>query len=170
MAYAQPQDLLNRYDNRQLSQFLNDTGNVVLPENLLIDGILQTALDTAAGMIDSDCFKGQRYLLTDLQSLTGVDLEFLLMLNCDLAFGLLAQRRGFDTSAIPQFQRALEHLVDLRHGEIVFVTPTQQQAIDGNATSEFPSCQVISQLNLARDYAQNFFPVRRDQNTTPADI
>lgn len=162
MSYAAPADFLKRYDYRILGQLVTDTGTAVTPTALLNDPNLQAALDDASGMIDSAVLVSNRYGIADLTALTGQDQAFLLRLTCDLAFVLLQERRGaVDVKDLPQYQATMQTLQWLRNGERIFAVP--QNELDGNPTYEFVSVQKYADLDLARDEAGRFFPLRREQ-------
>lgn len=138
MSYAQPSDLIARYDARRLGDLVKDDGTRATASALLTDTNLQAALDDASGMIDAACQRGQRYTPTDLTnvaagsdplnpslSLTNSQ-KLLIRLTCDLAYGLLVGRRAFSASdtnsQAPRYAEALKLLDLLEQGEWVFTT------------------------------------------------
>jgi phage gp36-like protein len=159
--YATTDDIQFRYDTRQIGELLSDNDNPVLPDLFASNGILLSALQDASGLINSAVMVSNRYTLDDLQKLTDVDQQFLIRLTCDLAYGLLMQRRNYDVNQLPQYQLAMENLEQLREGERVFNIDTAKDA--GLVQTEFPTVQTIQNVNLARDYAWRAFPMRRQQ-------
>jgi phage gp36-like protein len=132
MSYAQPADMMARYDVRRLGDLVRDDTTRADPSSLLSDTVLQTALDDAAGEIDASVLAGQKYLPADLAGLTGTDLALLKRLNCDLAYGFLVMRRGYSAAdaqaQAPGFARAQELLQLLRDGNKVFGVLANRQA------------------------------------------
>lgn len=161
MSYAQPADCLKRYDQRVIGNLASDTGVAVTPTNLLTDPNLQAALDDAAGEIDMAILVAERYQPSDLAALTGTAQAILFRLNCDLAYIFLVRRRGTDVSTLPQYNETQKTLQLLRDGERVFNIQSAQDA--GLPTSEFPSAQQYTDLNLERDYCGTFYPQRVEQ-------
>jgi phage gp36-like protein len=133
MAYAVAQDMLNRFDARRLGDLVRDDTTRATPTELLVpDPVLLVALNDAASEIDASVLAGKKYLPADLAGLAGTDLNLLVRLNCDLAYGFLVMRRGYsatDTAAqAPGFTRALEMLVLLRDGQKVFAVDANREA------------------------------------------
>jgi phage gp36-like protein len=164
MSYAEPTDILARYDYRTIADLVNDYNVRPTEEQLLTDPNLQACLDDASGMIDSAIFVSNKYSSADLEALTDQDQAFLLRLNCDLAWGLLNRRRGYDIEKIKQYQEALEWLDRIRKGDRVFAVAGNESA--GNPSSAFPSYATYQALKLVRDVSK-LYPLRRPQQTFP---
>jgi hypothetical protein len=174
-SYGQPADLYARYDTRILADMVNDddtrlgsnTSVAAMQAALNTNQVILDVLADASGVINSACLVGQRYTVPHLQALTDVDQQFLVRLTCDLAWGLLALRRGvFTPDRYPQYLEGQETLVRLRQGDAVFNILVNEQA--GVANGEFPSVQSYATLNLMRDYSTpRFFCTRRIQQITP---
>jgi phage gp36-like protein len=133
MSYAQPADMIARYDVRRLGDLVRDDTTRATPTELTApDPVLQTALDDAAGEIDASVLAGKKYFPSDLAGLTGTDKALLLRLNCDLAYGFLVMRRGYSAadaaSQAPGFARALALLDLLRDGAKVFGVEANREA------------------------------------------
>lgn len=134
MSYAQPSDIITRYDVRRLGDLVNDDGTRASSTQLLSSPVLQSALDDASGMIDAACQRGQRYSPNDLALLTSAtsgtplwnSFQLLVRLTCDLAYGLLVGRRGYNStdtgSQSPRYVEAMRLLERLGNGDWVFVT------------------------------------------------
>jgi|SRR5579884_1361147 len=161
MSYAQPSDLLARYDARVLGDLVNDAGTRQTPTQLLTDPNLAAALASAAGTVNAAALVGQRYTVGELSALTGDDLAFLVNVNCALAFGLLNQRRGNDPMKFPAYAEAREVLDMLRDGKAIFNVPADVAA--GTPQDQFPSAAAYAAINLLRDAAGRYFAVRRRQ-------
>ena len=162
-SYAQPSDLLARYDNRVLGDLVSDTGTRQTPTQLLTDPNLQAALNDGAGEINAAALVGERYAVTDLQALTGVDQALLIRINCDLAFYYLALRRGIPLNELQkqQYERATKLLGQIRAGDRIFNVAADVAA--GTPDTHFPTSVAYENLNLLRDAAGRMFPVRRQQ-------
>lgn len=134
--------MLARYDNKRLGELVRDDGTRATSAQLASDTILQAMLDDAAAMVDSAVRVGERYSTLDLTTtLTGNARLFLVRLNCDLAYGLLLQRRGFPADQLnnlaPGYTAALAQLDLLREGERIF--NLTEQADKGSKITPVPN-------------------------------
>jgi phage gp36-like protein len=121
MAYATPQDLLIRYDERRVADLVSDTGT--RSATPLTSPVVAAVLEDAAGILDSACRVGGRYSLTDLANMSGSGHSLLVRLSCDIAYSLLVARRGYSTTDMkvmaPQMEWATKMLDDIRKGDRV---------------------------------------------------
>jgi phage gp36-like protein len=142
MSYATPAQMLNRYDDRRLGDLVRDDNTRATSAQLITGAdaaILQSMLDDGAGEIDTACLIGGRYTVADLQGLvtsftTGSsDPAFhsacvLIRINCDLAYGYLMERRGYNDAELrtqaPLYAKALDMIDKLRWGERLFAIPS----------------------------------------------
>lgn len=161
-AYATPYDLIKRYDVRVLGDLINDSGNRVSSQSILIDKNIVAVLDDASGMIDSSALVGGRYQINDLQTLSSIDQAMIIRLCCDLCFILLVQRRGLDVKSLPQYDHSMDMLQRLRTGERIF--KVQGNIDKGLVTSEFVSTLTVSNRNYSTNEAMRYFPQRRQQS------
>lgn len=139
MAYATATDMLSRYDANRIGDLVQDLQKRVPPATLIgppAYATLQTALEDAAALIDAHCLVGGKYHLQDLLNLVSIagnppvatptnqTGNLLIRINCDLAFGLLLERRGYNAGEIqtlaPGMGMALELLKRLGDGELIF--------------------------------------------------
>lgn len=118
MSYAAGSDMVKRYDVRRLGDLVSDTGTRVVDPTT--DPNLQAALDDAAGLIDAALLRGGRYQPADLSGLpaNSSSQALLFRINCDLAYGLLLQRR--DLTAPKQVEVAYGLLDRLAEGSMIF--------------------------------------------------
>lgn len=169
MSYASITDLSNRIDTRILGDLISDSG---VRGTVAGNTILTAILDSAAGLIDSAAFIGQRYtpaLMATIVTNAGQDLEYLRQLNCEIAYLMLRRRRGIYDDADEKRQEALDRtLGDLRDGKRVFAVAADEAA--GIPASFFPSVQVQADVNLMRTYAttaiNGYFSDQRYQQTS----
>jgi phage gp36-like protein len=121
MAFASASDLVKRYDVRRIGQLVYDDGTKASPAQVAADENVQAALDDADGFIRSAVRRGERYSDDDLSGLAGTAQAFLVRLCCDLAYGLLCERRGNLTpdGVPPGYARAMQTLDLLANGERV---------------------------------------------------
>lgn len=128
MPYATPAQMTLRYDVRRLGQLCTDGTQPLVPAQLTANTILLEALEDAAGLINSALLRGGRYDAADLAALTGSDAKLLVRVTCDLAYGLLVQRRGYTSTELeslaPAYTGALALLDRLANGELVFNIPS----------------------------------------------
>lgn len=130
MAYATPQDLLNRYDARRVADLVSDAGSRTLaPQS---SPVVAACLDDASGQVDAACRVAQRYTAAELSGLTGNAQAMLVRLVCDLAYGMLVARRGYTANdaavMAPREKFALDMLEALRRGERLFSGEDQAEA------------------------------------------
>ena len=126
MAYASTIDLTRRYDERRVGQLILDNGEKATPAQITSSAVVSEILEDASSLVDAYALRGGKYTTTDLAGLTGSPQKFLKRLVCDLAYGLLVERRGFtETEAranAPGYARALGLLDKLAAGELIFTT------------------------------------------------
>lgn len=161
-AYASIADMLKRYDVRTIGDLINDDGTKANAAAVAADanGVIAAALETAAGEIDSACFRGKRYTPTDLAGLTGNSLALLKHLNCKIAFWLLWERRPvWDQDQYEQAKNAPRGMLDqLKRGESIFEVAAVEEA--GNPSVTGPTRADLKNLNLLRDRMHRFYPDR----------
>ena len=162
MAYASPDDLKKRYDVRTLGDLAGDIGVRVQPSDFADNAILLAALEDASGEVDSCLLQGRRYTAAQLAALTGNSLAMLKRITCEIAYGLLWERRSYvdDDRRMAAMDRARQTLNRLRKGEIVFDIDDVKDA--GLPSIEGPSRVEIQRLNLTVDEARRgYYPRRR---------
>ena len=127
MSYATPQDLINRYPNRDLVQLTNEDPTVTTIDT----AILQQALDDASAEIDG--YLGGRFQLP----LSDVP-EVLDRLTCDVAIYRLQSLRPLHdlADARRRYDDALAMLTKVANGEI-----TLGIGSDGNQTAIAPGAE-----------------------------
>ncbi len=123
-------------------------------------------------MIEAACLVTERYSVQDLQSLYstgGNSASFLIRLTCDLAVGLLMERRPYlEREPPPQFTRALEWLQQLREGERIFAFAEASEAGDPQVAQQ---SQLDLQIaNRATYQASRFFGPDRAEDTFQGQI
>jgi phage gp36-like protein len=125
MAYASGSDMVVRYDVRRLGQWLSDSDTPVADADVPGNATLAALLADASEMLNSAAFVGKRYSRANLTALASADGgPFLKRIVCDLAFGMLAARRGYSARELdelaPNWQWAQQQLELLRLGERIF--------------------------------------------------
>ncbi|MGH7743822.1 MAG: phage protein Gp36 family protein [Candidatus Dormibacteria bacterium] len=168
MAYADPQDLINRYSSQTLGDLVADDGNAVSEAGLLTDPKIMASLSDGAARINAAILQAGRYKLSDLATLMGDDASLLIRMNCDLAWSNLLRRKT--TSKIEDVKAAKEDaefwLEELREGKDVFNLASAITA--GNPSVSSPTIHQYSEQNLIVDRCRSRFgayPARRIQNT-----
>lgn len=162
MAYATPQDLLARYDARTVGDLCGDANTRISQPALATDPNLQAALEDASGEIDGALLQGERYSVNDLTGLTGNSKNLLTRICCDIAFGLLWNRRawlrGGNEEPIAGPERGQHALERLRKGENVFnLGPTTDAGLPNNVG---PSTIDLQNLNTITGQTRNYYPLR----------
>lgn len=165
MAYATGEDLIARYDARDIGGLVSDDNNQVSPIDLPDDPYVAQSLEDASGDVESALLVGNRYSTTELAGLTGNSLATLKRIVCDIAMSyLLGRRAGQDPARLEgQAKLAYAHLERLRKGENVFNLDDQKLA--GAPTIDGPTLATYNRLNMLRDRTRNYYPARR----TPGD-
>jgi len=163
MAHATVLDLLARYDLRRIGDLVLDTDQRATEAELTGNGlagvVIQTALSDASGMINSAILAGERYLLTDLATMTVDSKAYLTRLCCDIGYGLLISRRGYGgadldamTSRAKESEAALEQF---RNGDRVF-------EIEKNEQASLPQqAQVSRKVSLFSNELDRYFGMRQ---------
>lgn len=162
MAYATPDDLKKRYDARTLGDLSSDAGVRMQPSDFSSSPILLAALEDASGEIDASLLQGKRYTAAQLAALTGNSLAHLKRLTCEIAYGLLWERRSYvdDDRRYAAMDRAKQTLNRLRRGEIVFDVEEVKDA--GLPSITGPTRVSVEHQRLAVDEARRgFYPRRR---------
>ena len=160
-SYATPAQMKERFDVRILGDLVTDTDTRVSAANLLTDTNLQAALDDASGEIEAALLQGKRYTTADLEGLSGNSAKYLARLTCEIAFGLLWERRPWyerdgREAAIERSKKALDLL---RKGEHVFDVDGVKEA--GVPSVEGPSRVELKNQNLLRTRLEGrYFPAR----------
>ena len=126
MAFADSTDMTARYDERTIGDLLSDDGTRVSPSVFPTNDKLNAALDATSGEIRAHLLRGQRYSQTDLDNLTGDDLEYLKDITCQGTFWRLYRRKPYQdkdqhNEARDQYK---EILASLRRGDEVFAGVT----------------------------------------------
>lgn len=165
-SYATPDDMLVQYDIRAIADLLNDrgvrTGGSPNPDPAIVavDPVLQAMLDKASGMVEAACLRSLRYSPADLQGLTGVSLQLLVGIVCDLAMGYLYRRRPDKGKPPAAFGEALKWLEDLASGERIFSFQETEAAALPSVHVETPA--EICERSLVAQEAFRYFGVTGD--------
>ncbi len=157
-AFATPADLLVRYDQRLLGGLLSDTGTAFDQTEILASPVTATMLADASGEIVSYALKGGRYTEDDLQALTDNGLALLKRLTCNLALYNTVIRRGLPVDRYPQVADAMDWLVKLSEGDLIFPVPANIAA--GVAQSPPILVQTIVDNNMLVNSVR-YFPTPR---------
>ena len=131
MAYADADDLVSRFDARVIGDAAADDGDTIAESDLSSDTRVTAALSTGSGQINAAVTQGNRYLVADLEALTGDDLEYLKDLVCRLAYIHLASRKMYqqENENLTAMREAVNgQLKFLREGFWVFGVTTAKDA------------------------------------------
>ncbi len=160
MAYADPDDMMARYDWREVGELVSDNNEQADPVQLRTDPNLAAALADASGEVDSALLVGGNYTPDQLAELEGNSLARLKNIVCLIAIANLMNRRPL---ANWERYQTIKERVDLdldklRKGENILNIPGKAEAglpsVGGYTTVE------VKGLNLVRDRVRNFFPRR----------
>ena len=164
MGYASPDDMISRFDVRNLRDLTSDTGDRTDESALETNPKMIAALDSAAGKINAACLQGERYSVDDLAGLKGDSKAFLVDINCVVAWANLWRRKGYTEDNMMRanaIQDANDELKRLRTGEHVFDVVEQKQA--GRAdVSTIPRFTIERDWSLVNDRMRgHIYPRRR---------
>jgi phage gp36-like protein len=163
MSYASPADLIARYDRNDVGMLCSDDKRAVSEVDLPTNQQCLVALLDASGMVDSALFVGNRYSAADLANLTDNSTGLLKRVICDIAMGLLINRRpGWNPEkAKAIWELADSHLERLRNGENTFNIVNDSSPNDAaEPVTDGPTTATFNNLNLWRDRTRNYFPAR----------
>jgi phage gp36-like protein len=157
-AYAEPSDLLARYDANVVADLCSDDGHSVPAEDLPTNANLLTALEDASGEVESAMLIGERYTVAQLEALTGNSLGKLKKIVCSIAMAALLERRPLVhvQDAEKLLERAERYMEQLRTGMRLFnVTENVQTQLP---TINGPTSIKYEELNLLPDRMRRYFP------------
>ena len=158
-AYASGTDLIARYDVYLVGDFTRDAREPVEQAAVANLPLVATALLDASGMIDVHLTTGGRYKPEDLLALTGNSVNHLKRITCDLAMGLLLQRRTdmrYQELAEKVVAGSRQHLQALARGENIFGIPSLQNA--GTMELQTISAVTIDERNTLATRMSRVFP------------
>ncbi len=158
-AYATGSDLIARYDVDLVGDLATDSREPIEQSAVPNLPLVATALLDASGMIDVNLSTGGRYKPSDLDQLTGNSVYHLKRITCDVAMGLLLQRRTdmkYQELAEKVVAGSKQHLMALARGENIF-------GISAVVDSGFIEYQTISSVtiderNLLSSRMERYFP------------
>lgn len=158
-AYASGTDLIARYDVDLVGDLATDSRESIEQSAVPMLPLVATALEDASGMIDVNLAVGGRYKPEDLQGLTGNSVSHLKRITCDIAMGLLLQRRTdprYQELAEKVVSGARQNLTALARGENIFGIPALQNA--GTIEYQTVSAVTIDDRNALTSRMGRYFP------------
>lgn len=159
VAYASAADLIARHDFRQLGDVMNDDGTRMTSEAAFAASSKTTAaLLDASGMVEMYTIRGNKYSVSDLQSLTGAGRNLLIKLVVELAWWALFSRRQSRQQMSPEAMWAFSVLDDLASGAKIF--PLVDQADAGNPLNGVMTSADWQYNNFATNQASRYYGVR----------
>jgi hypothetical protein len=127
-SYCTTEQALNFMDSTMIGDLVDDQGQAVTENELLVNTKFQACLDAASGEVEMAALVGERYTPLDLQSLTGVMAVKLQEIVAWLAIPKLLGRRNPALEAYPQVDDAREMLQAIRLGVRIFGLVEAQEA------------------------------------------
>lgn len=165
MTFATANNLVERFDHRLIGDLCSDDGNDLTLGQVLTDARVAAALDDASGEVLTNLQVGGNYTYEDLEGLTGLNRSHLVRVCCDIAMGLLIQRRPNRVStevADKIAEKAREHIRQLRKGENIFGFPEKVEA--GNLHASHMQATQLEGLNLIPDRMHRYFPDQQQRS------
>lgn len=160
MSYAEPDDLFERFDWREIGEAVSDENNRGTLAELQADSKVLTALSDASGEVESALIVGGNYTVDQLGELSGNSLSRLKHIVCQIAMAnIMARRSGGNLERYETLLKLANETLDrLRKGENILNLPGKAEAgapqVGGYSTLQ------IQNLNLVRDRTRNYFPQR----------
>lgn len=162
-AYAASTDLIARFDVRTVRELASDVDAPIDAADLATNDRVLACLKDASGMVEAACTVGERYTPDDLGTLTGVSLQLLKRLVCDLTIGLLFLARPDRKGEPPKvYLTALETLDDLSSGAKIFGFIEARQA-GAPVRVDVETAADVERRNDLTIVAQRFFGRRVDR-------
>lgn len=161
VSYATSADLQARKDLRQIEDFILDNGTRATAAQAANSPNVTAALMDASGMIEMSCIRGEKYTVSDLQSLNGAGKNILVKLCVELAWWCLTSRRLSKQQLPPEALWAFSVLDDLSSGAKIF--PLAAQAEAGIPNEGIMQNSDWNYLNLASQQARRFLGVRANR-------
>jgi len=158
-AYATGNDLIARYDVDLVGDLATDTREPIEQSAVPNLPLVATALLDASGMIDVNLATGGRYKPSDLDGLTGNSVYHLKRITCDVAMGLLLQRRTdmkYQELAEKVVAGSKQHLMALARGENIFGITSVIES--GMMDYQTISSETIDQRNTLTSRMERYFP------------
>ncbi len=152
-------DLIDRYDVDMIGDLATDDRESLYRDDVPTNSKVLAALNDARGEIEVALAVGNRYLPSQLTSLSGGSLQHLIRVECDIAMSNLFRRRGgqaYMETAESVAKTARGHLEQLRRGENVFAMPEVQ----ASSTMDLATISTIDidQMNLLPSRMPRYFP------------
>lgn len=161
MAYARPEDLLARYDAREVGDLLSTSDRRIDAGEIATHPIMMAALEDASGQIRSAALVANKYTEADLDLLYEKNDSFLIWLTCTLAVGNLRDRRSVPSDYFAeQTTRAANWLAAMRLGERIFNVDANKDA--GNPSVYSPRLAVQQRTGFLSTESR-YFPGARDR-------
>lgn len=157
-SYLTPTLFLQYMDGRSVADLVSDADVAVSTSSLTSNAIVQLALDTASGMVESACVQSSRYSPEDLAALTGVSQKYFYSLIARLAMCFLWERRPTENTKPGFYDATQKELEQVRHGERVF-SFTETADAGTMEMSDF-SEQDLQTLGLSSLRAARLFGIR----------
>jgi hypothetical protein len=183
-SYLDPAELVTYYDTRRVLQLSSDTGATAVIADLSNSasapyGRVLSAIRFAASELDSHCQQGKRYTRSTLEAIIsaaaaapadeGLQKRAALIkqLVADLAFGVLASRRGYTADSLkdlaPRYETALGTLERLANGIQIF-------DIDETITRGAPSVVQIGRYGYRPQANNRLFGIFEDNVRGPGAV
>jgi phage gp36-like protein len=159
-SYAAPGDLLKRYDWRTVGDYVSDSPEQISPNDQLTNPNLLQCLEDASGDIEAALLRAGMYQVSDLAGLTGNPQALLQRITCEIAIAYVLERRPlFNVDLLEHYQKQKEgHLKRLASGENIFNLASVLSA--STPVAEGLTTVGYQQLNLVRDRARQYYPMR----------
>lgn len=147
-AFADSDDMLARYDARDLGNMCSDDGNRIAEIDLGTNDKMTAALDSATGWVKSAVQQGYRYTDSQLAAITDEGLALLKDITCQIAYWILMRRRPFlkadDVRRV--YKEESDDMLDkLRHGLYVLDVQVAQEA-------GLPSAETITRVDIQTNW------------------
>jgi hypothetical protein len=158
------EQFLQGVDERTVSDFLSDGGQVLARDQVLASTILDELLDRAMGRVAAALLSAYRYTQAELDALTGVDAAHLRDITSDVALALLVRRRPAANESFARICRENSDKVlqDIRDGKDLL--HRDDGGVEGATTPDTSLMSAVDWRNVNTLGDQNMrFPARTDR-------
>ena len=166
-SYADPSDLVSRYDVRTIGELATDDEQVLSRTAIVNHVNVLTALKAASGRVEAALRHGDRYSIEDLTGLTDNSQEHLKDIVCAIAMTRLLRRRPgcFIELMSSVAAEAEDYLKQLSSGYEVFSIQAHVEAglMDDKGNGNAENVSLLNQRNnLSDNMIARMFPHRGD--------
>lgn len=160
--YVDSTDLIDRFDVREVSRLVSDTGSPIDESSLPTNRRLLACLDDAEGEVVGYLRRGGRYTDDSLAALTGSSLAMLKRCICEIAMmHLLRRRPSFTKEVLDAYASRAEQLLKTLQDGVIQINSDPASDAAGRPVVEGISRADYEEMNTIVHRAHRYFPTFR---------